>query len=77
LFGLVFGRRDQALALVVFNGAAMLTREGLELDDVEAAARNDEPLRPAGGAGRRHRRHDVVDVVLDVDPGLFLEFLLP
>ena len=44
--------------------------------DVETAAGDDEPAAGLVGAVRRHRGDDVVDVALDVDAGLLLEFLL-
>src|SRR5205085_6059289 len=40
--------RDEALALVFLDDAAVLTREGFELGRVEAAARHDQAVRVRG-----------------------------
>ena len=72
------GRLDQALALVLLDDAAVLAGEALELRVVETAAGDDQAVRVVErrSADGGHRGDDVVDVVLDVDAGLRLEFLL-
>jgi hypothetical protein len=76
--GLHGGRFDQPLALVLLEDAAMAAREALELRGIETAAGHHQAVRVRhAGVRRRHRRDDVIDVALDVDPGFILEFPLP
>ena len=67
---------DQPLALVLFDHAAMLAGQGLELCRIEIAASDHEATR-IGRIRRGDRGDHILNVVLDVDPGRPLEFLLP
>ena len=64
--------------MIFLDGRAMLAGETLELDHVETAAGDDQARLVAEGAGRAgdHGGDHVIDVVLDVDPGLVEQLVL-
>jgi len=68
---------NQPASLVLLDLPAVLARERLELDHVEAAAGDRHTAIRLAARRRDHEADDAVDVLLDIEAGLALELLLP